>query len=59
MIERSIITLVFIAAIGSGIVGGIFYAFSSFVMPALGRLPPEQGVAAMNSISVTVINPLS
>jgi uncharacterized membrane protein len=47
----------FIAAIGSGIVAGIFFAFSSFVMAGLGRIPPVQGIAAMNSINVTVINP--
>jgi uncharacterized membrane protein len=49
--------IIFVAAIGSGIVGGIFYAFSSFVMAALARIPAAQGAAAMNSISVTVINP--
>ena len=49
--------LVFAAAIGSGLVGGTFYAFSSFVMAALGRIPPAQGVAAMKGINVTVINP--
>jgi uncharacterized membrane protein len=49
--------LIFVAAIGSGIVGGIFYGFSSFVMAALGRLPPAHGAAAMNAINVTVITP--
>jgi len=49
--------LVFAAAIGSGLVGGTFYAFSSFVMAALGRIPPAQGVAAMKGINVTVMNP--
>ncbi|HLJ88976.1 MAG TPA: anthrone oxygenase family protein [Candidatus Angelobacter sp.] len=49
--------LIFAAAIGCGIVGGIFYAFSSFVMTALAKLPAGQGVAAMNSISVAVLNP--
>lgn len=57
MINHAIFTLVFAAAIGCGLVGGIFFAFSSFVMPALGRLPSDQGIAAMNSINVTVINP--
>ena len=51
------LVVLFAAAIGSGIVGGIFYAFSSFVMAGLARIPPAQGVAAMNSISVAVINP--
>lgn len=46
-----------LAIIGSGLTAGIFYAFSTFVMAALKRIPPEQGIAAMNSINVTVINP--
>jgi uncharacterized membrane protein len=49
--------LVLVAAIGTGIVAGVFFAFSSFVMTALERIPPAQGVAAMNSINVAVINP--
>jgi uncharacterized membrane protein len=57
MLDRTILALTFAAAIGSGVVGGIFYAFSSFVMAALGRLPSAQGAAAMNAINVTVINP--
>jgi len=44
-------------ALGAALVGGIFFAFSSFVMAALGRLRPEQGIAAMQSVNLTVINP--
>lgn len=55
--DRTLFVLVCVAALGSATVGGIFYGFSSFVMRALGRLPPEQGVAAMNSINVVVITP--
>jgi uncharacterized membrane protein len=55
--DRALFGLVCVAALGSAIVGGIFYGFSSFVMKALGRIAPEQGVAAMNSINVVVINP--
>jgi len=43
-------------ALGSGVIAGVFFAFSTFVMPALSRLPPEQGVAAMQSINVAAIN---
>ncbi|MEQ8268139.1 MAG: DUF1772 domain-containing protein [Parvibaculum sp.] len=46
-----------LAALGSGIVAGIFYGFSSFIMGALGKLPPHEGIAAMQSINVVVINP--
>jgi uncharacterized membrane protein len=58
MLDRLFVPLVFIAAIGGGGVGGVFYAFSTFVMAALGRLPPVQGAAAMKAINITVINPL-
>jgi uncharacterized membrane protein len=40
-------------AVGSGTVGGVFFAFSAFVMPALQRLSAAQGIAAMQSINVT------
>jgi uncharacterized membrane protein len=45
-------------AIAAALVSGIFYAFSTFVMQALGRLAPREGIAAMQSINVVVINPL-
>ena len=49
--------LSFAAAAGAALVGGVFFGFSNFVMAGLGRLAPEQGATAMNSINVTVINP--
>jgi len=58
MINQAIFVLASVAAIGCGLVAGIFFAFSSFVMAALGRLPSDHGIAAMNSINVTVINPV-
>jgi uncharacterized membrane protein len=57
LIFTSIFALTFAAAVGCGLVAGIFFAFSSFVMAGLGRLPSEHGIAVMNSINVTVINP--
>ena len=39
------------SALGCGLVAGVFYAFSTFVMPALKRLPPAQGIVAMQSIN--------
>ncbi|GGH39146.1 membrane protein [Microbacterium album] len=32
-------------------VGGVLFAFSAFVMDALGRLPPDRAVEAMRSIN--------
>ncbi len=49
--------LTFAAVLGSGLVAGIFFAFSTFVMRALGQLPENQGIAAMKAINVTVLNP--
>jgi uncharacterized membrane protein len=57
MLERSLEVLTFAAAVGCGLVAGVFFAFSSFVMPALGRIPARSGMGAMQSINVTVINP--
>ncbi|HJS33147.1 MAG TPA: anthrone oxygenase family protein, partial [Alphaproteobacteria bacterium] len=45
------------AALGSGLMGGVFFAFSAFVMRALGRLEPSAGIAAMQSINRAVLNP--
>ncbi|MGH8285051.1 MAG: DUF1772 domain-containing protein [Steroidobacteraceae bacterium] len=47
----------FLSALGCGLVAGFFFAFSAVVMKALGKLPPAQGIAAMQSINVVVINP--
>lgn len=49
--------LVFVGLLGSGLVAGVFYAFSTFIMKALGRLPANQGIAAMNEINLAVLNP--
>lgn len=49
--------LIILAALGSAIIGGVFYVFSSFVMAALGRLPQDAGARAMNEINITVLTP--
>ena len=56
--SSTIFILTLAVVLGSGIVAGIFYAFSSFIMGALGRLPPHEGIAAMQSINIVVINPV-
>jgi uncharacterized membrane protein len=45
-------------ALGCGLAAGVFFAFSSFVMSGLGRLPAAQGIAAMQSINITAVRPL-
>ena len=58
IIDEFLFSLKLITALGCGLVAGILYAFSTSVMKALGRLPAPQGIAAMQSINVAVINPL-
>ena len=36
----------------------MFFAFSNFVMPALARVAPAEGIHAMQAINVTVLNRL-
>lgn len=43
------------AALASGLIAGVFFAFSSFVMKALAKLPPGEGIAAMQSINVFAV----
>lgn len=48
--------IVLAALLGSALIAGVFFAFSSFVMRALARLPSPEGIAAMQSINVVVLN---
>jgi uncharacterized membrane protein len=50
--------LTLVAAVGCGLNAGVFFAFSAFVMPALKRLPPAQGIAAMQSINELAVTPV-
>ncbi|MGG6295633.1 DUF1772 domain-containing protein [Leptolyngbya sp. AN02str] len=56
MFELLNFPLKLIAALGCGLIAGVFFAFSTFVMKALAQQPPAQGIATMQSINVTVIN---
>ncbi|WP_163992888.1 DUF1772 domain-containing protein [Pyxidicoccus caerfyrddinensis] len=57
MPSGALATLTWLSALGSGVVAGVFFAFSSFVMRALARLPPAQGILAMQSINVVAVTP--
>ena len=50
-------TLTLVAAIGAGLAGGVFFAFSTFVMDGLGRLPDREGLAAMQQINKAAPTP--
>ena len=57
MIDGPYFVLTVLGVLGTGLVAGVFCGFSTFVMKALGELPPAQGVAAMNAINVTAVMP--
>ncbi len=50
--------LTFAAALGSALIGGLFFAFSTFIMQALGQRPPAEGMAAMVSINRVIVSSL-
>jgi uncharacterized membrane protein len=45
------------AAVASALVAGIMFAFSTSVMPALGRRPAREGIAAMQAMNAAILNP--
>jgi uncharacterized membrane protein len=58
MSDRHIYILNVLAILGTGIVAGVFLAFSTFIMAALGRVPTANGISTMQMINITVLNPL-
>ena len=50
--------LALIAAVGSAVVGGIFFIFSTTIIAALERQPVEQTVAAMQAINRVILAPM-
>jgi uncharacterized membrane protein len=55
--NRFLVALTVATALGCGLNAGVFFAFSSFVMKALARLQPAQGIAAMQSINLVAVTP--
>ncbi|WP_454369734.1 anthrone oxygenase family protein [Streptomyces albogriseolus] len=46
-----------LGVLGTGLVAGVFCAFSTFVMRGLAALPPARGVAAMQAVNVAAVRP--
>ncbi len=44
------------AALGCGVMAGIYFAFSTFVMRALAGVPTTAGIAAMQSINEVIVS---
>jgi len=43
------------AAVGCGLMAGVYFAFSAFVMVALDRLGQAQAIAVMNAINIVIV----
>lgn len=55
----TLIMVIIVASItGAGLITGLLFAFSNFVMRALADLPPDKGMFAMQRINKTIINPI-
>lgn len=57
MIDGYLFPLTVVAAVGCGIVAGLFFAFSVMVMRSLAQLPAVHGIAAMQAINRTAYTP--
>jgi len=57
VMDRLLFVSTVLAALGSGLIAGVFFAFSAFVMTALSRLPAPSGISAMQSITAAIKSP--
>ena len=55
MFETATAGLLWFSAIGCGLLAGLYFAFSAFIMTALGRIEPVAGAAAMNAINSSIL----
>ncbi|WP_072395862.1 anthrone oxygenase family protein [Hyphomicrobium sp. CS1GBMeth3] len=53
--ELLLTLLTWASALGSALIAGVFFAFSAFIMTALGNRPAAEGIAAMQEINVVVV----
>ncbi|MDE5458616.1 DUF1772 domain-containing protein [Bradyrhizobium sp. CSA112] len=58
MLQMFVTVLLWFSAIGCGLLAGLYFAFSTFIMTALGRIGQASGIAAMNAINVTIVQSL-
>lgn len=58
MTDMLIDILLWFCALGCGLMGGLYFAFSAFIMRAFDQLGPAQAAAAMNAINSTILRSL-
>ena len=50
--------LIWVGAVGCGVIAGLYFAFSTFIMTALGRIDQAAGIGAMNAINDVIVRSL-
>lgn len=50
--------MLLVTTIGAGLVAGVFFAFSAFVMQGLNRAPGREATIAMQGINETAVTPV-
>ncbi|WEX09117.1 anthrone oxygenase family protein [Chelativorans sp. AA-79] len=58
MSQHLISALLWFTVVGCGLLAGVYFAFSAFIMAALGRVDQVAGVAVMNTINVVIYRSL-
>jgi len=53
--ELLLTALLWVTALGCGVIGGVYFAFSAFVMAALRTLPAAAGIAAMRAVNKVIL----
>ncbi|MBL7992676.1 MAG: DUF1772 domain-containing protein [Candidatus Kapabacteria bacterium] len=58
MVEKLLFPLTLCSTLGSGMVAGLLFVFSNFMMKILARMSPENGISTMQAINTAIVNPL-
>ena len=58
MTSSIVIILLWTAALSSGLIAGVYFAFSGFIMQAFSKIDTTQSIAAMNAINETILRSL-
>ena len=58
MLQAVITGLLWFSAIGCGLLAGLYFGFSTFIMTALGRIGQVPGIMAMNAINTVIVQSL-
>ncbi|MEP7006880.1 MAG: anthrone oxygenase family protein [Sphingomonas bacterium] len=55
MLKTLVTASLWFSAIGCGLLAGLYFAFSTFIMTSLGRIDQAAGISAMNAINMDIV----